>query len=220
MNTSSLDLFGGNPLMKRLGTVVMAKGAVLKPDSPRTMEACTELGIPHEDMRQKFDTYAMDFFIEIILCVHFRAPEEVYDPKDSSAVKEYKLKHYKSRYNQLVREILAKKREIIRRQRIGEEEEPGENASWRMMGKANSSSQIFYGAGSPKLARPGTEALDRSMLQSFNRTVSVLRTSHGRAEPIDPSVVNPGSMSHRDSVDEKMVQEIDKYNRLKLVKLV
>jgi hypothetical protein len=203
-------------------------------DSPRTMEACFELGVKPDELKM-------------------RTKDEFSEGAATDEILDVRYKHYLRRYNETVREVLAKKREIAKYKRatqMGQTTQVGSNIGSstgpdmiKMDGRPSALNNVVpltlrslnLRNSSGNLLSPTSDMLSPASgrnphfltqispqhMETYKNTVRQLKESKN-----SPNKIPIDLLSHtidktkdlRDDFDLQLSCELDKYNKLKSLK--
>jgi len=188
----------------------------LKPDSPRTIEACLELGIRVEDLRQK--TF-----------------EEFADNNVSDDILKLRYENYGQRYNRLTKEVMLKKKENIKYKREKQNAHINTNGSDSLKALTSPTSLKNMGFRSNGQLSPleynsartqggvFLTSLSPNSNTNYKKTLTLFRQSHNTLVPLklEDSHGTDEEDNHptlKNTFEVRMSHEVEKFNKMKGLK--
>jgi len=194
---------------------ILQKSRNLRPDSPTTIQACQELGIQLGDLKQKNLDDFKDSTVEEEI-VHFR------------------FQHYKKRYAQLLIDVLARKKQIVKKLkdkklRELEQLQSADNSNTLNLSASSPPFQFKSAENSPDTVKTPfyfPKNLIKSVSSAtFNKSMSFFRKSkdvNSNSVCPFPVINNDSTLQNAektiDGLNKTLSDEIFKYNRAKLQK--
>jgi len=182
----------------------------IRTDSPTTIQACEELGLLLDDLKQK-------------------NAEDFRDPQVEEAIVQIRYNHYLKRFNQTIKDVTSQKKQITRRMRKQLLQTTSDNLRTQTANPTAQSRNNLAMNSSCVFTKPFTpySPMGKSVVISpihtnFNRTISYFRTSHkspnvknidevvGADEPQSASLTSPVGNFHK-----TFSEEISKFNKAK-----
>eukprot|EP01017_Pseudomicrothorax_dubius_P031729 TRINITY_DN4076_c0_g1_i1.p1 TRINITY_DN4076_c0_g1~~TRINITY_DN4076_c0_g1_i1.p1 ORF type:complete len:385 (-),score=95.50 TRINITY_DN4076_c0_g1_i1:757-1911(-) len=172
--------------------------AAIKPDSPRFVEACKELGIQLEALR-------------------LRTPDEISGPNVPHEIRQLRWNHHVNRLYQTVQDILAKKREIRMRGLVGNEDP---NATAQVVSTHSPKEDRLTSGLRTILGRTRQSLpIPRAHAEMFARTIGFFRGKE-KLPSLATSEVNVSKSEELSLVDNSSLQvalteEVTKFKKMK-----
>jgi len=231
----SMSMISSNSNLPRSLKKTATKVAI-RLDSPRTMEACLELGVKVDELKMK-------------------TKDDFHENGVTDEIIDVRYKHYVRRYNETVREVLAKKREIAKYKRatqMGLTTQTGSNIGStnaptidviKMDGRPSALNNVVpltmrslnLRNSSGNLLSPTSDMLSPASgrnphfmtqispqhMETYKNTVKQLKESKNSPQKISIDLLShtiDKSKDIRDDFDLQLSCELDKYNKLKSLK--